>query len=44
MMQQVQEEDVYAWDPNHYFTPIAFVIQTQVEHHDIFKQIMMLLY
>ena len=39
-----EDEEDFVWDPNNYFTPIAFVIQTQVEHHDIFKQIMMLLY
>jgi len=27
-----------------YFAPIAFVIQTEVEHHDIFKEVMLMLF
>lgn len=27
-----------------YFAPIAFVIQTEVEHHDIFKEVMLKLF
>ena len=27
-----------------YFAPIAFVIQTEVEHHDIFKEILLSLF
>ena len=44
MDMEFEAEEAFVWDPNNYYTPIAFVIQTQVEHHDIFKQIMMLLY
>ena len=36
------EEEVF--DENIYFTPIAFVIETQVEHHNLFKEVMMQLY
>lgn len=25
----------------YYFAPIAFVIQTEVEHHDIFKEVLL---
>ena len=28
----------------YYFAPIAFIIQTEVEHHDIFKEILLLLF
>ena len=40
------EEDPAAedFDPTIYFTPIAFVIETQVEHHSLFKEAMMQLY
>ena len=29
---------------DYYFTPIAFIIQTEVEHHDIFKEILLSLF